>query len=261
MMSPSLIRQRRIIFQRRHPFNADIMRDARSQPSHDFLRNPASHNVYIYLTQHIKSLSEHVLARPFSSLSVLDWGCGKGFITKLVKDMNPRRVDSCDVACNEADSAFGQPTPLIQAYNIQVTPLHHEYILPYDDSSFDVVISMGVLEHVGDDMRSLCEITRVLRPQGLFFCFFLPAAGSWTQWLSRRVGNHYHDRLYTVSRVFRLAQAANLNVLDVWHRALLPKNRVRYYPYYYFELLDQFLTEHSWLKYLATNIEFVGQKA
>jgi SAM-dependent methyltransferase len=42
--------------------------------------------------------------------------------------------------------------------------------LPFDDDSFDVVISWGSLEHIaGGYMKTLQEIRRVLRPEGLFF--------------------------------------------------------------------------------------------
>jgi hypothetical protein len=49
-------------------------------------------------------------------------------------------------------------------------------------------------------------------------------------------------------------------LLDLWHRQLLPKNNIRYPQYQFFELLDQFFTKYTPLKYLATNIEFVATK-
>lgn len=41
--------------------------------------------------------------------------------------------------------------------------------LPYADASFDLVILDNVLEHVRDQARTLTEIRRVLRPQGLLY--------------------------------------------------------------------------------------------
>lgn len=38
--------------------------------------------------------------------------------------------------------------------------------IPYDASTFDMVIANHVLEHVSDDRRALCEIRRVLKPGG-----------------------------------------------------------------------------------------------
>lgn len=40
--------------------------------------------------------------------------------------------------------------------------------------------------------------------------------------------------------------------LDIWH----PKNRINYPKYYYVELIDQLLTEHTFLKYFSTSLEF-----
>jgi len=39
--------------------------------------------------------------------------------------------------------------------------------LPFEDSSFDVVICNHVLEHVKDDYQAIQEIYRILRPQGI----------------------------------------------------------------------------------------------
>lgn len=40
--------------------------------------------------------------------------------------------------------------------------------LPYKDAAFDAVVCVDVLEHVADLHRVLSEVTRVLRPGGLF---------------------------------------------------------------------------------------------
>jgi SAM-dependent methyltransferase len=44
--------------------------------------------------------------------------------------------------------------------------------LPFEDHSFDVVVSHGVLDHVHmtTAQRAAAEVRRVLRPQGLFYC-------------------------------------------------------------------------------------------
>ena len=44
--------------------------------------------------------------------------------------------------------------------------------LPYQDRSFDVVVSHGVLDHVPGDLAraAINEVHRTLRPSGLFYC-------------------------------------------------------------------------------------------
>ncbi len=209
----------------------------------------------------IKAVAEQQLGSAFETLSVLDWGCGKGHVTKLLRDLDPREVTSCDIRTDRGDSTFGQETPIIDQFQISVAPLVHESNLPFADEAFDVVLSFGVLEHVANDRASLKEIARVLKPGGLFFCFHLPTKLSWTQFAARRGGDNYHDRLYTAKTVQRLLTENHLEILDLWYRALLPKNRIHYPAFRMFEKLDQLATEYTPLRYFATNIEFVCSKA
>jgi SAM-dependent methyltransferase len=205
-------------------------------------------------------MSEHVLEHPFGALSVLDWGCGKGHVSKLLRDLGPGSLRSCDLASDEEDSAFGQDTPLIREFNIPVTPLDHEYKLPYPDATFDVVLSVGVLEHVANDLASLAEIGRVLRPRGMFFCFNLPTSLSWTQKLSHMRGNLYHDRLYDERHIREMLSLVEFDLLDLWYRQMLPKNSVHYPMFRLWERIDQLITFYSPLRVFATSIEFVASR-
>lgn len=239
------------------PLDEEIAHVARGVPSHNFLANPAGQLIYIYLTRFVRNASEQVLERPFSSLSILDWGCGKGHVSKLVLDLRPATLESCDIVSDHEDSAFGQETPILSRFGISVTPLHHEYRLPYCDSSFDVALSVGVLEHVPNDRASLAEIARVLKPGGLFFCFNLPTSFSWTQKVSHWRGDFYHDRLYSKDLIQTMLPPAGFDIVDLWYRQILPKNTVRYPAFRTFERLDQFITSHTPFRVFATSIEFV----
>jgi SAM-dependent methyltransferase len=248
-------------FAKNWPLDEEIREVAATLPSHSFLANPASQYLYVFLTRFVKALSEKHFECPFSSLRVLDWGSGKGHVSKLIRDLGPERLDSCDILSDRDDSAFGQEVPIVKTFNIEVQPLKHEYVLPYESGSFDVLLSVGVLEHVSNERGSLSEISRVLKPRGLFFCFFLPTRLSWTQQICRWLGDNYHDRLYTENQVQQLLRPVGLELLDIWYRQLLPKNSV-HYPYFRaFESMDRFMTENTPLRYFATNIEFVSMKS
>lgn len=227
--------------------------------SHNFLKNPAGQNVYLYLTLFIKRLSEYYFSKKIHELKILDWGCGKGQVTYLLRRLGATPI-SCDVQSGMSDSSFAQERPILDKVGIVVEPLFHEYALPFESNSMDIILSFGVLEHVPNDFESLKEINRLLKPKGLFFCFNLPYIFSWTQRLAYIRGNYYHDRLYSKSHVFELLKKTGFNLLDFWHRQLFPKNNVRYPYYQLFELLDQFFTNRTPLRYLATNIEFVASK-
>lgn len=242
------------------PLNTEIVQTVQgAAPDYQFLINPAGQNVFLYLTNYVKTISEKHFDKNIRELRILDWGCGKGHVSYLLKNLGANPT-SCDIDRNMDDSSFGQAVPIIDRYQIEVDPLSHPYQLPYSDHSFEIVLSFGVLEHVSNDLESLKELNRVLKPGGLFFCFNFPYYFSWTQRLWHLRGNYYHDRLYTKSWVTKHLPHSNFSLLDFWHRQLFPKNTVHYPNYHKFEKLDQFLTENTPLKYLATNIEFLATK-
>ena len=244
-------------FRSRRPLDAGLLELVGDDAENAFLTNPAIHSIYQYLVDYVCDLSSTLNGG--RTPDVLDWGAGKGHITYLLQERGVN-VTSADRARDAADSAFGQSTPIIDKAGLEIVGLEHDYLLPFDDGRFDVVISMGVLEHVPNDLESLKEIRRVLRPSGLFCCFFLPYTLSWTQRLMHLVGNRYHDHLYSVGEVMKLLKASDLRLLDLWHRQLFPKNSIRYLGYQRIERVDQWITDHTPLRLLATNIEFVAMK-
>ena len=226
---------------------------AAQYPSHAFL-GKATQGGYLRQISLLSELAELIFQKPFSKMKVLDWGCGKGHISYLLKKRG-FRVTSCDRKDSSDDSSFGQETPILKAKGIRIVPLDHEVQLPFADKSFEVVTGFGVLEHVPKDADSMREIARVLKPGGIFFVCFLPYFLSWTQLIARLRGNDYHDRLYSARKLQRLASQAGLTVVDVWHGQFFPKNSLAHSSR--FEKWDRFLTSHTPLQYLSTNLEAV----
>lgn len=96
-----------------------------------------------------------VFGQDLGSKDVLDVGTGSGMIASYFQ-ARVRTIWSVDVLDERADKDF--PFRLIQSES-----------LPFDDASFDVVISNHVIEHVDDQLRHLQEIARVLRPDGVCY--------------------------------------------------------------------------------------------
>ena len=74
-------------------------------------------------------------------------------------------VTGIDPAADAIDAAraHARATGLRIGYDVGVGEA-----LPYDDSSFDAVVCVDVLEYVADLHKVLSEVARILRPDGLF---------------------------------------------------------------------------------------------
>ena len=156
---------------------------------------------------------------------VLDWGCGYGQMTYLLR----RRgldVTSYDLGTPETPMP---DVPLCR--QIQVIRSTHPTALPFADRSFDAVLSCGVLEHVdehsqpGNEWRSLREIARIVRPGGYFFIFQLPQRYAWQEALLRKLRRGYtHPRRYTAAEITAMLHATGFRVAALRRANMLPKN-------------------------------------
>src|SRR4051812_8195121 len=126
---------------------------------------------------------------------MLDWGCGLGQMTWLLQRRN------FDVTAFDIGAADAALPDLPLTRDLRVIRTTHPTTLPFADTEFDVVLSCGVLEHVdelsrpGNELISLNEIHRVLRPGGWFAIYQLPQRHAWQEALNRRLGVGYsHPR-------------------------------------------------------------------
>lgn len=96
------------------------------------------------------------------SLTILDFGCGSG---KSVSELNKLGYDAygCDVAFKSDDDV--DTTGLFDKKLIRLIDLS-SYYLPFEDDTFDFIISNQVFEHVQNYPETISEIQRVLKPGG-----------------------------------------------------------------------------------------------
>lgn len=157
---------------------------------------------------------------------LLDWGCGLGQMTYLLRR---RGFDVVPFDIGETADALPD-LPLTRGVNV----VHgtHPTDLPFDAGSFDVVLSCGVLEHVdeysatpGNELRSLHEIHRVLRPNGWFPIYQLPQQLSWQEAISRGLRLGYaHPRRFTATEITTLLGHSGFRVERLRRNNMLPKN-------------------------------------
>ena len=112
------------------------------------------------------------VANPFSlgrlepGEDVLDIGCGAGTDTLIAAQMvgEAGSVAGIDTTRDMAEKAR-RSAAAMGAGNVTILEGSAEQ-LPFDDASFDVVISNGVIDLIPDKDAVFAEITRVLRPGG-----------------------------------------------------------------------------------------------
>lgn len=95
--------------------------------------------------------------------NVLDLGCGRGGIAEVIwRDVRLAAGVDPDAASLSGHRAAGMPVVRGTGEN-----------LPFANDSFDVVVSVWVLEHLADPLSTFIEVRRVLRPGG-HFVFLTP---------------------------------------------------------------------------------------
>jgi 2-polyprenyl-6-hydroxyphenyl methylase / 3-demethylubiquinone-9 3-methyltransferase len=149
---------------------------------------------------------------------VLDVGCGAGFLSNHlaregfdVTGVDASR-DSLDVAARHDVSGTARYL------------LGDALALPFPAASFDVVCAMDFLEHVEDPAAVVAEISRVLKPGGLFFFHtFNRNPVAWlviikgVEWFVKNTPRHMHVlRLFIKpSELARICAANGLRVTEL----------------------------------------------
>jgi len=107
------------------------------------------HGKYVF-NRRVRILSDYLASQFPEGAQVLDVGCGNGLIASLIMQKRPDiKIQGIDVLIRS------------QTY-IPVTKFDGKKI-PYDDSSFDVVMFVDVLHHTEDPSVLLQEAARITR--------------------------------------------------------------------------------------------------
>jgi 2-polyprenyl-3-methyl-5-hydroxy-6-metoxy-1,4-benzoquinol methylase len=123
---------------------------------------PTYRNRYVFVKETLQEIAKG--ARFAKGLSL---GTGEGDYDRMIAGFCEELV-ACDI--NEQDVAFAKQL------NADVPNIHYQVEnaleLTFPDNHFDLIISVEVIEHVGQPSRMMEEIGRVLKPGGLLIITF-----------------------------------------------------------------------------------------
>ena len=99
-------------------------------------------------------------------LSVLDAGCGPGTITQgLAEIAAPGKVIGCDLE----PGMVARASELAEGKGLDNLSFQQGNILdlPFEDNTFDVVMSCAVTEHLSEPVKAMSELGRVVKKGGV----------------------------------------------------------------------------------------------
>lgn len=167
-----------------------------------------------------EAVNELIKNENFQGKNVLDFGCGTGRFVKLAQDKGAN-VIGIDISKEILKVA----SKLIKVKHANGTNL------PFDDCSFDYVLSFMVLHVIEDLEKSLHEICRVLKPEGKFLLGIVhPFSEKWNikTGLAMQDNSTYHN-IEKRKWVFNLTDGKRFDETYI-HRFLE----------YYFDLFSKF---------------------
>lgn len=149
-------------------------------------------NRYYLITKYIPNINEK---------RILDVGCDCGYLLKDLAKISKSAV-GVDFRYIETDPSSGYMFIQADCHN-----------LPFDDHSFDLVISLFMLEHVSDYELAITEMKRVLSPGGYLVLYMGPTP------LWKYLDSPEHRKTIPkhpeISKTMRLLQDGD--VLKIWN--------------------------------------------
>lgn len=193
-----------------------LYEQARSCGEVEYLR---LHSAPAAIARHVEAF---LLYRPFlpEQGDVLDWGCFHAPDACLIRALRPGvNLFGCDIVTSRPFAPFHEYARL--RFETLADPVR----LPYETGSFDAAVGSGVLEHAPMDLESLKELYRVLKPDAPLVLTYLPNRWSYTEFLSRRLGDRHHSRLYSRRSIRDLLLHHGFEPVCVRYHQFLPARR------------------------------------
>jgi len=123
--------------------------------------------------EQIQQYDDHFPRSTVSGKRVLDFGCGDGALSFYAAQLGASRVVGIDLI--EGDILKAKARVLVESMDNPPTfQLSGKDAIPFEDSSFDVILCFDVLEHIFDYPKIMLEWKRVLAPEGRILIYWQP---------------------------------------------------------------------------------------
>ena len=195
-------------------------------------------NLYLLRTLQIIQIINKIKALfPNKKIRILDLGCGYGYNTCI---MNCLLTES-EITGVDYGKQRKEPWDLIKRKGFKIKFIVSDARrLPFSESSFDIVIMFGLLEHIGEEIsqitfkekkleekRCVREVYRVLKPKGFFIINYLPNKYSYIEFITKhllhRLPNiYFHPKKFTKREISSLLNENGFQVMNLKRIHFLP---------------------------------------
>lgn len=208
----------KVIDQQLHAILTELVRLQTENPNYQLLQFKSLVSAYQY-----KYLYDLLLRYVEIGQKVLDWGCGNGHCSYLLLQLGYQASGFAFSSCPSLKRLQSSDYHFTQGND------NEPVTLPYGNSTFDAVLSVGVLEHVretgGNELDSLKECLRILNLGGYFICYHLPNKFSWIEVIADLIPHKFHHQYrYTPEIIDDLCKKSGLDVLELRAYGFLPRN-------------------------------------
>jgi ubiquinone/menaquinone biosynthesis C-methylase UbiE len=187
----------------------------------------------LYLTRTLQIIDKVKTLYEDSNLRVLDLGCGHGYNTCIMGCLlTQSRITGVDYI-----QGYKKTWNLIRTKGFKTNFVNSDArSLPFEDSSFDIVITWGLLEHIGEErtsqisykeiqleeQRCVREVYRVLRPNGFFVLNYLPNKYSYIEFITNHFKTYSHAKKFTKREISSLLGGNHFQLIDISRVHLVP---------------------------------------
>ena len=139
--------------------------DNRVKETYNQLANDYEHNVdtkSLFNTEYERPAMMKLIPTNLTNMKVLDAGCAAGWYTSQLVQLG------ADVVATDISPQMVEATKRRIGGKAEVLCLDLEKKLPFQDKSFDYIVSSLVLHYIKDWSKTFSEFRRVLKPNGKF---------------------------------------------------------------------------------------------